>query len=118
MSDYIGRDSITRAFQETDPDLFTEYDEHYGVESGYSHEAVESIIADLPTADVVEVRHGRWIELSRSSKCSECEFETGRYEPPRRYCPECGARMDGEETPTCHDGVCDIPGITGQEAVE
>lgn len=55
MSDYIDQDAITRAFRETDPDLFTEYDEHYGVESGYSHEAVESIIAGLPAADVVEV---------------------------------------------------------------
>ena len=48
-------------------------------------------------ADVAPVRHGRWIELSRTSKCSECGFETGRYEPPRRYCPECGAKMDWKE---------------------
>lgn len=68
-------------------------------------------IDGLPAADVAPVRHGRWIELSRASKCSECGFETGRYEPPRRYCPECGALMDGNETPTCHDGVCEIPGM-------
>ena len=73
-------------------------------------------INSIPAADVAPVRHGRWIELSRASKCSECGFETGRYEPPRRYCPECGARMDGEETATCHDGVCDIPGINRKEA--
>ena len=24
------------------------------------------------------------------------DFETGRYEPTRRYCPECGALMDGK----------------------
>lgn len=54
-------------------------------------------INSIPAADVAPVRHGRWIELSRASKCSECGFETGKYEPPRRYCPECGALMDGKE---------------------
>lgn len=34
---YIERESITRAFQEAETDLFTECDEHYGIESGYSH---------------------------------------------------------------------------------
>ena len=53
----------------------------------------------VPAADVAPVRHGRWIELSRTSKCSECGFETGRYEPSRRYCPECGAKMDGKDEP-------------------
>ena len=72
-------------------------------------------IAHAPAADVAPVRHGRWIELSRSSKCSECEFETGRYEPARKFCPACGALMDGEETPTCHDGVCEIPGVEQKE---
>ena len=79
--------------------------------------AIEDILGDeYELTDVAPVRHGRWIELSRSSRCSECGFETGRYEPPRRYCPECGARMDGKETPTCHDGVCDIPGVEQEEA--
>lgn len=72
-------------------------------------------IDNIPAADVAEVRHARWIELSRSSKCSECEFETGRYEPARKFCPACGALMDGEETPTCHDGVCEIPGVERKE---
>ena len=60
--------------------------------------AIEDILGDeYELDDVAPVRHGRWIELSRSSKCSECGFETGKYEPPRRYCPECGALMDGKE---------------------
>lgn len=78
-------------------------------------ETTRDYIASLSAADVAPVRHGRWIELSRSSKCSECEFETGRYEPARKFCPACGALMDGEETPTCHDGVCDIPGVIVQD---
>lgn len=78
-------------------------------------DGVYAVIETFPAADVAEVRHGRWIELSRSSKCSECEFETGRYEPARKFCPACGALMDGEETTTCHDGVCEIPGVEQKE---
>ena len=62
-----------------------------------SYFQIKSILFGLKAADVVEVRHGRWIELSRSSKCSECEFETGRYEPARKFCPACDALMDGKE---------------------
>ena len=77
--------------------------------------SLAAAISQTPAANVAPVRHGRWIELSRSSKCSECGFETGKYEPPRRYCPECGSRMDGEETHTCHDGVCDILGVEQED---
>ena len=50
-----------------------------------------------PTADVVEVKHGEWIEHSYGElKCSACrivqEDEPHRY----NYCPCCGAKMDGE----------------------
>ena len=104
MSDCIDRDAITRAFRETDPDLFTEYDEHYGVESGYSHEAVESIIAGLPAADVAPLRPGRWIDAESDDgctvwHCSKCSYpiKTICGYPIYKYCPMCGALMDGKE---------------------
>ena len=73
------------------------------------------IIADFPATDVVEVRHGRWVDEnknpipwdecnskrpSHSAYCSECgEWLTGSDEYPAigLYCPNCGARMDGKE---------------------
>ena len=61
------------------------------------------VISDLPTADVVEVKHGEWIAVPSSDmstgkayKCSECgKFRFGVRLPP--YCQECGAKMDGEK---------------------
>ena len=58
-----------------------------------------------PTADVVEVRHGRWIEdslIDGASFCSLCGYEDYRYDNDRnewgsKYCPNCGAEMDGKE---------------------
>ena len=63
-------------------------------------------IEQAPTADVVEVKHGYWIDKSSgrhlhiASWCSVCGnksgiggIESNRHKP---YCPNCGAKMDGE----------------------
>jgi hypothetical protein len=57
----------------------------------------------LPTADVVEVRHGHWKYLWLDAVCSECGYINEaeivtrcRSDPP--YCPKCGAKMDGERS--------------------
>lgn len=52
-----------------------------------------------PTADVVEVRHGRWehdgSELKYRFLCSECGYKL--MDVPTNYCPNCGAKMDEKE---------------------
>ena len=67
-------------------------------------------IEDVPTADVVEVKHGYWKPSPdgiNPIRCSVCnmpapfaagsnefgDFEVRRY--PSKYCHECGAIMDG-----------------------
>ena len=67
---------------------------------------VERAIKEAPTADVVEVKHGEWIDCIETGttpaginisglvgyKCSLC----GRYEGKREpYC-NCGAKMRGD----------------------
>ena len=67
---------------------------------------VASMIDDAPTADVVEVRHGEWIINDEDywTKCSVCEFEYFDEQEDiyntYRYCPHCGARMDGDDGET------------------
>lgn len=63
-------------------------------------------IARFPTADVVEVKHGYWTAHPASYECSICEnefFVEGYAEDydavedyDLHYCPNCGAKMDGE----------------------
>lgn len=56
-----------------------------------------------PTVDAVPVRHGKWtfnpkdaIEMMFTlPKCSECGAESAN---GGNYCPNCGARMDKDET--------------------
>ena len=58
---------------------------------------IASIIANIPTAEVEPVRHGKWCGWS-NSYCSECGcFCTLAYikEYPN-YCSSCGAKMEGQ----------------------
>ena len=59
-----------------------------------------SFAETLPTADVVEVKHGEWVggEFNNYSgeyeeQCSNCKKFSREYTRP--YCPNCGAKMDG-----------------------
>lgn len=72
-------------------------------------DAVLFQIQQAPAADVVEVKHGRWVQSGQCNhkpcrirnadkwttyKCSECGFSNGRRFNDN-YCPNCGAKMDG-----------------------
>lgn len=68
------------------------------------HGGVDSIInadkrlANMPAADVEEVVHARWIEDEYAyATCSHCGYEMEHPEEKTPYCPQCGARMEGEE---------------------
>ena len=52
----------------------------------------------IDAADVVPVRHGRWvypIGMAYNYVCSECGKSIGVIK--HNYCPNCGAEMDLEE---------------------
>ena len=58
-------------------------------------------LSKIPTADVVEVKRGKWEkrtfivfdnEIKDSYHCSECNTT---WDTATNYCPNCGAKMDG-----------------------
>ena len=60
-------------------------------------------IDTIPRVDAVEVVHGRWISRICSygtPKCSVCDwsmpYSEDSYLDARNYCPNCGAKMDGD----------------------
>ena len=105
--DYLS-DWYQNSIDDTKPPVWT--DEHI-------YELVNDFLIipnDTSTADVAEVKHGEWITNKPNEKqmkdfhdmgigkamalqsiywtCSEC----GTWGTPRyKYCPECGAKMDG-----------------------
>ena len=59
------------------------------------------IVASLPAADVAPVVNGRWEHLGGDEWCcSACGFvittEGSWDKPTKKYCEDCGAKMDGE----------------------
>lgn len=77
---------------------------------GYLPEMSETEFDTFPAADVVEVRHGRWIGLEYDGyadgcpvydlwECSECGEEVMGEDVPSTHpwCHSCGARMDKED---------------------
>ena len=69
-------------------------------------ECVQYAVEKMPTVDAVPVRHGRWIRVySRPGvfkylgwTCDQCGQRTGNEYAPQwyKFCPNCGARMDGK----------------------
>ena len=56
--------------------------------------------AKIPSADVALVRHGEWIERALRPTCSLCGFSGSLIDAPIspfKYCPNCGAKMDGDK---------------------
>jgi hypothetical protein len=67
------------------------------------------VFAEIPAADVQPVKHGRWESSQRTIEtgtvyCSNCAIEyyisdlqtVGDCNGIVNYCPNCGARMDGD----------------------
>ena len=62
--------------------------------------AIKRTLDETPTVDAVEVVHGRWIGGYSGTeytipKCSRCGYGNGAV-GASNYCPNCGAKMDGE----------------------
>ena len=89
MAEYIERDAAMQAFLAEKPDA------HYpGWYAG--------LLEELPAADVAPVVHGRWAHLGGDEWCcSACGFvittEGSWDKPTKKYCEDCGARMDGDD---------------------
>ena len=81
MAEYIKReyavDAVLDVYYDT-PDI------------DLSGEKFEDAILKIPAADVAPVRHGQWL---LDGSCSECLANP--LTTHKKYCPNCGAKMDG-----------------------
>ena len=62
-------------------------------------DAIIEDISRMPTIEAKPIIHAKWVSNkipgSILSGCSHCNFSCGAYS--HKYCPYCGAKMDGEE---------------------
>lgn len=99
MSDYIKREDAIKQI--------VKGEEMYGEEFATDTGRVKDFLNVLPSADVVEGRHGKWshdyikdgVEYNdwfnlHCTVCGETQRDAwGKW----NYCPYCGAKMDDEE---------------------
>lgn len=65
--------------------------------------AAEQLLDEIPAADVAPVVRGRWEHLGGDEWCcSACGFvittEGSWDKPTKKYCEDCGAKMDGGDS--------------------
>ena len=92
MADYIKRSDAIDYIE--DFVLMNKYYHPYSKRTTIPIAEAIARINETPSADVAEVRHGKW-ELAWSSnvyKCSLCKF---KYRYIDNFCPNCGADMRG-----------------------
>lgn len=106
MAEYIDREMAINLFYTVDP-------ENDGTDGStairntgeYSSEEIESMISDLPPADVAPVRHAQWhrpyiswffpLKIKDSHcYCTHCG-NPAKHRKTTNYCSYCGAIMDG-----------------------
>ena len=90
MKEYIERAALKRELAPYEENDFSQ-----------QMDVILAIVDAQPTADVAEVRHGRWVnhfdymmERSGFFVCDSCKkMSREKYD----YCPNCGAHMDKED---------------------
>ena len=95
MAEYIERHALRLQFQHEHITNSVVKDH----KTARAWEGALMLLEDAPAADVVEVRHGEWVDKGRYFPyCSECgtwtDWSNGTAE--FNYCPNCGAKMDGK----------------------
>lgn len=105
MAEYIDREAALSLVKPDAPE-----DEKAVVTIVTAKKLIRSVLHRTPTADAAPVRHGHWISLTDCSNagvyCSICQKKVykedyawcNRKNKVRSpYCPNCGAKMDGDE---------------------
>ena len=99
MSEYIDRESIRKVLMDVCSD------ENCPM---FIAATIDQVIDYEPAADVAPIVHGEWIRFKESDpetgyihmRCSVCKayWSDPSHADHFRYCPSCGAKMDGGDT--------------------
>lgn len=100
MPEYIERDAAMLT-----PILPKEYRQYQteNLDDAYEQGWLDALgnLKNAPAADVVPVVHGRWLDNEDYMFCSICGIQWNYCDNDTEtfnYCPNCGAKMDGEDT--------------------
>ena len=104
MKEYIEREAALVAIKNLYPGIpFVKALRQRWHDDNRAYMQCERAVDAIPAADVVEVRHGRWIYFKLGGwKCSECNNQAPFWcmastQNLSDYCPNCGAKMSNGE---------------------
>ena len=97
MAEYIEREALMVALCK---EIVGDGDYYNGKDD--MQDQIRDMVSRFPAADVTPVRHGRWLPFHSTAAgdiqyCSACEIGC-TWKP--NYCPNCGAKMDGDTDAT------------------
>lgn len=102
MSDLISRSAMLEAVDESERIARKSVPDLQDDELRPTLKSIRKFISDRPAVEAEPVRHGTWELVSVGVNghitayhgCSVCGCV---FKSPSRYCPGCGAKMDGDE---------------------
>lgn len=94
MAEYIEREALIRYTEKQEVIIVngTSIADAMRIQGNVFRRCIET----APAADVAEVNHGKWIRKGNETKCSLCKFIYYSNRDIWNFCPNCGAKMDGE----------------------
>lgn len=103
MAEYFEREAALSLVRPDAPE-----DEKAAVTIATAKKLIRDIVRRTPAADVAPVVHGRWahsryengseqFEIVKCSCCGHEAYAMALYVRNGNYCPNCGARMDGDD---------------------
>ena len=106
MAEYIEREAVREILERYQAAPHIKQKTHFSIGMLAAIIGCIELVGNVPAADVVPVVHGRWEHIDAYLldmwRCTACGEEwTFSYDPTDadtkvNYCPECGARMDGD----------------------
>ena len=96
--EYIEREALLNEIEEKRPLNWT--DTEAEITEQLDYDTFENLVKSQPTADVQEVRHGKWLPTRHpdQKRCSVCDVISFIALYPciykADYCPNCGAIID------------------------
>ena len=97
-----GKKVLTMAEYVTKEQVIDWYRPYGQTDEPIPFETLVSDLRNMKAADVATVRHGRWIAIKvlnewDKGQCSECRSIFNSSVWGTNYCPNCGAKMDGDD---------------------
>ena len=96
MVEYIKKSTVIAKF------IYGDGDDEFTIGYNFAVNEYREKIKAMQSSDVQPVKRGHWIEVTpRHSKCSICDttclIAVYPISKNANYCPNCGARMDGDD---------------------